>query len=186
MAPAGGWVIGGNVPWSVSWTEEGSYDIRLSTDFPGLVDLVQVERPGVGAPRFAALHISRHRLGMAGHLCHVCGKATPPRDRYVFPKESGGFVVMPDDSSRYAGNVPPVHLACAKRAQQLCPHLRSAFAEPVAFPREESRLIERTSVMPGMEAVARDLPRNLKVVFTCYRLFGPRFTKQVQQLRGLG
>jgi ferredoxin len=186
VAPAGGWVIGGNVPWSVSWTEEGSYDIRLSTDFPGLVDLVQVERPGVGAPRFAALHISRHRLGMAGHLCHVCGKATPPRDRYVFPKESGGFVVMPDDSSRYAGNVPPVHLACAKRAQQLCPHLRSAFAEPVAFPREESRLIERTSVMPGMEAVARDLPRNLKVVFTCYRLFGPRFTKQVQQLRGLG
>jgi hypothetical protein len=183
-APAGGWVIGKNVPWSVSWTGEGSYDIQLSTDFPGLVDLVQVERQGEGTPRFAALHISRHRRGMARHLCHVCGKPTSLRDRYIFPKESGGFATMPDESSRYAGNVPPVHLACAKRAQQLCPHLRAAYAEPVAYPAEESRLIERTSVVPGMEPVARDLPPNLKVVFTCYRLYGPRFTQQVMRLRG--
>jgi len=181
--PVGGWVVGENVPWSVSWSEEQSYDIQLSQDFPGLVDLVQVERPGQGSPRFAALHITRHRLGMVRHLCHVCGKPTSPRDRYVFPKESGGFVIMPDESTRYAGNVPPVHLSCAKRAQKLCPHLRGAYAEPVAFPSEESRLIERTDVLPGMEAVARDLPRHFKVVFTCYRLFGPRFTKQVEWLR---
>jgi hypothetical protein len=180
---ADGWVIGKNVPWSVSWTDEQSYDIQLSTDFPGLVDLVQVERPGQGIPRFAALHITRHRLGMAKHLCHVCGKPTVPRDRFIFPKESGGFVIMPDESSRYAGNVPPVHLACARRAQALCPHLRSAYAEPVAFPAEESRLIERTDVVPGMEAVARDLPRHFKVVFTCYRLFGPGFTEDVRRLR---
>ena len=181
--PAGGWVIGRNVPWSVSWTGEQSYDIQLSSDFPGLVDLVQVERQGQGAPRFAALHVTRHRLGMARHLCHVCGKPTAPRDRFIFPKESGGFVIMPDESSRYAGNVPPVHLVCAQQAQKLCPHLRTAYAEPVAFPREESRLIERTDVLPGMEEVARDIPRHFKVVFTCYRLFGPRFTSQVAQLR---
>jgi hypothetical protein len=177
------WVIGKNVPWSVSWTAEQSYDIELSIDFPGLVDLVQVERQGQGVPRFAALHITRHRRGMARHLCHVCGKPTSKKDRYIFPKESGGFVIMPDETTRYAGNVPPVHLSCAKRAQQLCPHLRSAFAAPVAFPSEESFLIERTSVVPGLEAVARDLPRHLKVVFTCYRLYGPRFTRQVSQLR---
>jgi len=180
---ASGWVIGKNVPWSVSWTEEQLYDLKLSDDFPGLVDLVQTERQGVGEPRFAALHITRHRLGMAQHLCHVCGKPTPKRDRYIFPKESGGFVIMPDESTRYAGNIPPVHLSCARRSQKLCPHLRSAFAEPVAFPSEESFLIERTSVVPGMEAVARDLPSDLKVVFTCYRLYGPRFTKHVATLR---
>jgi hypothetical protein len=185
VPPAGGWVIGKNVPWSVPWTEEQLYDLRLSTDFPGLVDLVQVERPGLGAPRFAALHISRHRSAMVGHLCHVCGMPTGKRDRYIFPKESGGFVIMPDESSRYAGNVPPVHLACAKRAQQLCPHLRGTYAEPVPYPAEHSYLIERTDVVPGMEDVARTLPRHLKIVFTCYRLYGPRFTSQVMQLRGM-
>lgn len=180
---AGGWVVGKNVPWSVSWTGEQSYELQLSTDFPGLVDLVQAARPGAGEPKFAALHITRHRLGMARHLCHVCGKTTPKRDRYIFPKESGGFVIMPDETSRYAGNVPPVHLACARQAQKLCPHLRHAFATPVAFPAEPSLLIQRTDAMPGMEALARQLPPQLKIVFTCYRLYGPRFTEHVAQLR---
>lgn len=149
-----GWIIGKNVPWSVSWTDEQSYDLQLSADFPGLVDLVQIQRQGTGNPQFAALHITRHRMGMALHLCHVCSKPTPRRDRYIFPKESGGFVIMPDESTRYAGNVPPVHLSCARRAQQLCPHLSHAFAQPIAFPSEESRLIQRTDVVPGMEALA--------------------------------
>jgi hypothetical protein len=177
------WIVGKNVPWSVSWTDEHSYDLQLSDDFPGLVDLVQIQRQGMGLPRFAALHITRHRMGMAQHLCHVCGKPTPRRDRYIFPKESGGFVIMPDESARYAGNVPPVHLSCARRAQQLCPHLSHAYAQPVAFPSEESRLIQRTDVVPGMEAVAKTLPPNLTVVFTCYRLYGPRFSKRITQLR---
>ncbi len=186
VPPAGGWVIGKNVPWSVSWTGEQLYDLQLSQDFPGLVDLVQREQPGVGAPRFAALHISRHRAGMVRHLCHVCGKPTPRRDRYIFPKDSGGFAILPDESTRYAGNVPPVHLSCARRAQQLCPHLRSAYAVPVAYPAEESVLIERTDVVPGMEDVARTLPPHLKIVFTCYRLYGPRFSRQVARLREQG
>jgi hypothetical protein len=177
------WIIGKNVPWSVSWSEEQTYDLRLSDDFPGLVDLVQIQKQGLGTPRFAALHITRHRLGMVQHLCHVCGKPTPRRDRYIFPRDSGGFVIMPDDSTRYAGNVPPVHLSCARRAQQLCPHLSHAYAKPVAFPSEESRLIQRTDVVPGMEAVARTLPQNLTIVFTCYRLYGPRFSRRVAQLR---
>lgn len=129
------------------------------------------------------LRLTRHRMGMALHLCHVCGKPTPRRDRYIFLKESGGFVIMPDESTRYAGNVPPVHLSCARRAQQLCPHLSHAFAQPIAFPSEESRLIQRTDVVPGMEALAKTLPQNLKIVFTCYRLYGPHFTKRVAQLR---
>lgn len=182
--PSGGWRIGQNVPWSVSWTTEQNYDLQLSQDFPGLVDLVQEDRQGEGAPRFAALHITRHRRAMAGLLCHVCGKPTTRRDRYIFPKETGGFVIMPDESRRYAGNVPPVHLACARRAQKLCPNLSARQAAPVLAPTEPSRLIERTSVLPGLENLARTLPQNLKIVFTCYRLYGPDFTRQVAQWRG--
>ncbi len=185
-APDGArWRVGVNVPWTVSWTGEQHFDLQISDDFPGLIDLVQTQRPGEGLPKFAAMHVTRHRLGMAQHLCHVCGRRTLARDRYIFPIESGGFVTMPDESQRYAGNVPPVHLACARRAARLCPHLRKSFAEPVAFPNEESRLMQRTDVVPGMEKLAKSLPPGLRVVFTCYRLHGARFTSRVARMRRL-
>ncbi len=177
------WVAGESVPWTVSWTGEQHYELALSEDFPGLVDLVQTARPGTGLPRFAALHITRHRAAMRLHLCHVCGRPTVRRDRYIFPVQSGGFVTMPDDSPRYAGNVPPVHLSCARRAQAQCPHLRKAFAEPIPYPAEEARLMPRTDVVPGMEEIAKQLPPHLRIVFTCYRLHSAKFTKLVQHRR---
>ena len=155
----------------------------MSEDFSGLVEVVQVQRQGDGSPKFAAQHVTRHRLGMADHLCHVCGKPTPNRDRFIFPVQSGGFVTMPDDSIRYAGNVPPVHFKCAGLGQRLCPHLSHTLAEPVAYPSEPSRLLPRPDVVPGMEALAATLPSNLKIVYSCYRLYGPRFTKLVRKLR---
>ena len=84
---------------------------------------------------------------------------------------------------RYAGNVPPVHLACAKRAQRLCPHLSHSFAQPVAFPFEETVVLPRSDVVPGMEELAKALPHGLNVVFTCVRLYGPRFSNRVERLR---
>jgi ferredoxin len=182
-APGTPWRVGVNVPWTVSWTAEQKFDIKLSDDFPGLVDLVQAQNPGDGLPRFAAMHITRHRLGIAYHFCHICGRRTLARDRYIFPVQSGGFVTMPDESQRYAGNVPPVHLACAKRAARLCPHLRHTAGAAVPYPSEDSRLMQRTDIMPGMEQLAKTLPRGLKIVFSCYRLYGPRFTRQVERLR---
>jgi hypothetical protein len=177
------WRIGENVPWTVAWTGEERFNLAPSAHFPGLTDLVQAQCPGVGTPKFAAMHVTRHRMGMADHVCHVCGKPTLKRDRYIFPVQSGGFVIMPDESERYAGNVPPVHLRCAKRAQKLCPHLSHTYADPVPYPAEESRLMQRTDVIPGMEDIAKNLPKNLKIVFTCYRLYGPRFTASVQKRR---
>jgi len=181
----GKWTIGVNVPWSVAWTGEQSFDLQKSVDFPGLTDLVQVHKPGTGAPMFAAQHVTRHRRGMADHLCHVCGKMTVKRDRFIFPVESGGFVIMADESTRYAGNVPPVHLACANRAKRACPHLSHALARPLPFPSEHSRLIQRTDPVPGMHDLAKTLPPGLKVVFTCYRRYGPRFTEHVKRLRDM-
>jgi len=177
------WSIGANVPWSVSWTGEQSFSLQPSQNFPGLMDLVQIQRPGAGEPKFAAQHVTRHRLGMVKHFCHVCGEPTKIHDRYIFPIQSGGFLTMPDNSTRYAGNVPPVHLACAKRAQRLCPHLTSTLAQPIPFPSENSKILPRTDVVAGMEELAKTLPPGLKVVFTCYRLYGSRFTRRVERLR---
>ncbi len=177
------WRIGVNVPWSVAWTGEQMFNLQMSDLFPGRIEVVQVERQGEGVPKFAAQHVTRHRRGMVDHLCHVCGRRTLKRDRYIFPVQSGGFVTMPDETMRYAGNVPPVHLACARVGQRLCPHLSHTFAQPVAFPSEESRIMPRPDVVPGMEALAKTLPPNLNVIFSCYRLYGPRFTKSVEKLR---
>ncbi len=177
------WTIGKNVPWSVAWTGELNFNLQASEDFPGLTEVVQTQRPGQGSPRFAAQHVTRHRMGMARQHCHVCGRRTLNGDRYIFPVQSGAFVDVGLGSLRYAGNVPPVHLNCARRAQRLCPHLSHAVAEPIAFPSEPSLLLPRTDVVPGMEDLAKSLPSGLKVVYTCVRLYGPRFSSRVERLR---
>ena len=177
------WRLRDTVPWTVSWTGEETFDLTDSQDFPGLVDLVQIERPGEGLPKFKALHVSRLRIGMARHLCHVCGRPTPRNDRYLLPVQSGGFVSVGEDPFRYAANVPPLHLACTQKSQRLCPHLRQATIPPIAYPSEESWLLPRRDVVEGMEALAKTLPPNLPVVFSCYRLFGPRFSRRILQLR---
>jgi hypothetical protein len=181
--PSTQWRIGENVPWSVAWTGEQEFNLQMSQDFDGLVEVVQVQRPGDGLPSFAAQHVTRHRLGMSGHFCHVCGKPTRKQDRFIFPVQSGGFVTMPDESVRYAGNVPPVHLKCAALGQRLCPHLSHTVAEPVVYPSEPSRLLPRPDVVPGLERLAATMPPDLKIVYGCYRLYGPRFTRLVLQLR---
>ncbi len=178
------WQIGRNVPWTVGWSGEQKFSLRDSTDFPGLVDLQQLQRPGEGTPKFAQMHVSRLRLGMAGHLCHVCGRRTLKSDRYIFPVQSGGIVpVIGSPAPRYVGNVPPVHLACARQAQQLCPHLIEEYADPVPYPSEASELRPRLDVVEGMEELAKTLPRGVKIVYSCIRLYGPRFSRQVAKLR---
>ena len=182
MVEATNWRIGDNVPWSVSWSGEDSFRLNASQVFPGYFDLLQTERPGAGSPRFAALHVTRQRLGLIGQLCHVCGRRTPARDRYLFPVESGGFVAV-GETMRYAGTVPPVHLACARRARLACPHLSHALADPVAYPGEDSHLVPRPDVPEGMAALARTLPPEQKIVFACLRVYGPRFSRMVERLR---
>ncbi len=177
------WRIGKNVPWTVSWTGEQSYDLHPSALFPGLTELVQTEALGLGTPRFAAVHLGRQRAGMVEHLCHVCGRRTPARDRYIFPANSGNFVTIDDNSRRYAGNVPPVHLACAHRAQRLCPHLRGAMARLLPYPDEESLIVPLRDVPAGMEELAKSLPPRARTVFTYLRIHGPRFTRAVERMR---
>ncbi|MFI4964729.1 MAG: hypothetical protein ACHP9T_05105 [Caulobacterales bacterium] len=177
------WRVGESVPWSVAWSGEQEFRLQPSATFPGMIEVTQAERPGVGVPIFGAVHVDRQRRSLAQHLCHVCGRPTSPRDRWIFPVASGGMVTLADGTERYGGNVAPVHGACARRAQRQCPHLKAAFARPVACPADEGRLIWRTDVAPGMEKLARSFPPGLEVVMACYRLYGEAFSRKVARLR---
>jgi len=48
---------------------------------------------------------------------------------------------------------------------------------------DEGRLIHRTDVTPGLEAIAARMPPGQAVVFSCYRLYGPEFTARVEEAR---
>jgi ferredoxin len=178
------WIVGESVPWSVAWSGEIDFELRPDADFTGFVELVQKSDPGAGRPLFAANHVTRNRRGLFGHLCHVCGEPTKSWDRWLFPLQTGGMVDLGNGQTRYGGNVPPVHKACAERAARLCPHLSRQYATPVRFPKDdEGRMVQRTDVIPGMEEVASRLPPGVPVVLSCYRLHGPRFSKLVAGLR---
>ena len=171
------------IPWSVSWTGEQAFRVQPSRDFPGMLELDQRHAPGVGEPVFAVMHVSRQRRAVADLLCHVCGQPTSSHDRFIFPTASGGLVTLQDGSQQYGCNVPPMHRACSARARASCPHLLRVNEPPLRCGRDTGRLISRTDLTPGLEALARELPSNANVVFSCYRLFGADFTAKVMQAR---
>jgi hypothetical protein len=172
-----------DAPWSVAWTGEQGFRLQPSRDFPGKVELDQRQARGSGEPIFAAVHVTRQRRGMVDHICHVCGEPTPPGDRYIFPTASGGLVTLHDGSQQYGCNVPPMHRACAERARAECPHLSRIDEPPLRCTMDEGRLIERTDITPGLEAIAATLPAGVEVVLSCYRLYGAEFTEKVLQAR---
>jgi len=172
-----------DVPWSVAWSGEQAFRLQPSADFPGMVELDQKQDIGAGEPLFATINVTRQRRGLADLLCHVCGKATDPHDRYIFPTASGGLVTLHDGTEQYGCNVPPMHRACAVRARHACPHLAKIDEPPLRCARDTGRLIQRTDVTPGLEALAAQLPPGQEVVLSCYRLYGPEFTAKVVKAR---
>ena len=170
-------------PWSAAWSGEQSFSVDPSTDFPGLLELNQKQALGVGTPLFGAMNATRLRRGMVDLLCHVCGKQTVRQDRYIFPVASGGLVTLQDGLQQYGCNVPPMHRACALRASHASPHLSKVSEPPLRCARDEGRLIYRTDVTPGLEAIAAALPQGVDVVRSCYRLYGDAFTAKVMGAR---
>lgn len=175
--------IGVDTPWSVAWSGEMAFRVIPSRIFPGMMEVDQKQAIGEGEPVFAVVHATRQRQGMAGFICHVCGRPTWPDNRYIFPAASGGMVTLQDGTQQYGLNVPPMHLACAERAAAACPHLGKVNEPPLKCSLDPGRLIHRTDVVPGMEALAASLPEGQEVVFACYRLYGPAFTAQVVRAR---
>src|ERR1019366_6743856 len=78
------WRIGETVAWSTAWSRETAFALRPSVIFPGMTEVSQIDRQGMGDPNFAAVHVDRQRRGLADHLCHVCGGRTSPDDRWMF------------------------------------------------------------------------------------------------------
>jgi hypothetical protein len=175
--------IGEDIPWVAPWSGESEFDLQPSASFPGKIELVQASSPGVGAPVLDGMHVMRQREGLVRHLCHVCGRPTPRRDRWLFPTVTGHFTPFKDGSERYASHLPPVHLACARRAQLLCPHLKSQGAKPVRFPDKGGEIVCETNAPPKMAELAKSLPPGLKVIFSYYRLHTAGFSRLVARLR---
>jgi hypothetical protein len=170
-------------PWTASWSDEREFGLQPSLDFPGMVELIQKEARGSGHPMFAVVHLTRHRRSIIDQLCHVCGEPTLRGDRFIFPVASGGLVTLHDGAQQYGCNVSPIHGSCAVRARHDCPHLAKLYESPLACPDDEGRLIYRTDVTPGLEPIAESLPKDLEVVFSCYRLYDSSFTRQVMAAR---
>jgi hypothetical protein len=177
------WRIGENVPWTAPWSGENQFRLRPSRAFPGKVEVIQLSAPGVGEPELSGMHVMRQREGVTKLLCHVCGKATTAGDRWLFPAPTGVFVTASDGSERYASHLPPSHGACAKRAQKLCPHLRTTYAQPVRFPSDAGRLRCETNAPPGMHALAASLKPGVEPVFSYFRVYGAPFSRLVRRLR---
>ncbi len=175
------WRIGENVPWTAPWSGEAKFRLEASEMFPGLRELVQLEDPGVGLPRFQGMNLMRQRRGVNAHLCQVCGRATTAVDRWIFPTVTGAFIRV-KAGTRYASHMPPTHAACAARAVRLCPHLRATMAEPVACPRETGFLAPETSLPDSLAHLAEHLPPK-GVVFSYFRVYGDGFTRVVRRLR---
>ena len=176
-----GWRVGENLPWTAPWSGEAQFRLEYSTAFPGLRELIQREAPGEGEPQFQGMNLMRQRRGIVGHLCQVCGEATPPDDRWLFPTVTGAFIKA-GGGTRYATHMPPTHAACAERARRLCPHLRATLAEPIAFPRDAGRLAPETSLPASLAHLAAQLPSS-GVVFSYFRVFGEGFGRMVKRLR---
>ena len=88
--------IGVDTPWSVAWSGEMAFRVIPSRVFPGMMEVDQKQAIGEGEPVFAVVHATRQRQGMAGFICHVCGRPTWPDNRYIFPAASGGMVTLQD------------------------------------------------------------------------------------------
>lgn len=175
--------IGENVPWVSPWSAESSFTLALSERFPDRLEVVQAAQPGVGTPALKGMHLLRQRLGVAEHLCHVCGRPTAPGDRYLFPVVTGNFLAPSvGGGRRYASPMPPTHLACARRAQSLCPHLKLAYAQPVRFPADPGRLKYELKPPSGMETVGEGMPVD-EAIFSYYRVHTPGFSRLVERLR---
>ena len=174
------WRIGDNLPWTAPWSGEGKFRLTPSAVFPGLRELIQLEAPGEGAPQFQGMNLMRQRRGVNAHLCQVCGLATTPSDRWLFPTVTGAFIKV-KVGLRYATHMPPTHAEYARRAARLCPHLRAALAEPVAFPRDIGFLAPETSLPTSLAHLEGQLPKG--VVFSYFRVFSDGFTRVVRRLR---
>lgn len=65
-------------------------------------------------------------------LCSVCGKHAPPEDRVFFPLRLASMAGRPVRA--WLMQESPVHGACARHAQEVCPFIKRKNLKPLPFP----------------------------------------------------
>lgn len=130
-------VVGRDVPWVTSWSEEPQLGVSRCPSVDGELAIAQLEKPGVGRPLYSRNHLFRQRRSVREMLCPMCGEPTPDDDRWsqtASHTDAGGLrargfgwalpVDMADGQPLLnAGAIAPLHRACAEAALERCPHL---------------------------------------------------------------
>lgn len=148
--------VGVDVPWVTSWSAEEVVGVRPCPTVGGRLAICQEERAGFGRPQYSKNHLRRQRASVLGMLCPMCGEPTTDADRWTqvarrvaagvlrakglanaLPREVADAQIVID-----AGAIAPLHLACARRSLEHCPHLK---ADPAV---NLMRFPERWSVYP--------------------------------------
>lgn len=138
-------VEGPRVPWNAGWSAEERFEVRPCRWLDGRLGIWQPHAPGEGQPIFAKPHVVRQRRSIREMCCTVCGRATPPADRWWFRLGSvvDGFFMTTE---------APVHRACADWSVRMCPHLRSLGRAPSRLP---TGYVIKASILGG-DAVPRE------------------------------
>jgi hypothetical protein len=161
--------VGIDLPWVTSWTEETIVGVRPCPTVGGRPALVQTEGAGCDRPVYSQNHLVRQRRTVLDMLCPMCGRPTPPEDRWtqVARQTSAGRLRRDGKAPRLAreiedrrvvidaGSIAPLHKACVERSLRYCPHLK---ADPnvnvMPFPARWTVLPLLIEAAPNPEAAA--------------------------------
>lgn len=78
-----GLVVGVDVPWVTSWTDEPVIGVRPCSTVQGRLALVQMQNAGYGRPQYSKNHLVRKRRSILEMLCPMCGEPTTSNDRWT-------------------------------------------------------------------------------------------------------
>lgn len=182
-----GLIVGVDVPWVTSWTEEPVIGVRPCLTVRASPALVQVDNAGYGRPQYSQNHLVRQRLTVLKMLCPMCGEPTSDDDRWtqvarLVPagrlRRSGKAPCLPRDIEDKrvvvdAGSIAPLHRDCADRSLRHCPHLK---ADPnvnvMRFPTKWIVLPLFIEAAPTLEAGAASVAGSAILVITFLQLIG--------------
>lgn len=203
-----GLVVGVDVPWVTSWTDEPVIGVRPCSTVQGRPALVQVQNAGYGRPQYSKNHLVRQRRTVLEMLCPMCGEPTTPNDRWTqvarlspagllrrAGKASGLLREIEDKRILLdAGSIAPLHAVCVERSLKHCPHLR---ADPnvnvMAFPARWAVLPLLIEAAPMIETATTAGVGGAVLVITFLQLVGItgrtdrdwRFRKRAPRIQAL-
>ena len=182
-----GLIVGIDVPWVTSWTEEPVIGVRPCSTVQARPALVQVQNPGYGRPQYSKNHLVRQRQTVLKMLCPMCGDPTPEGDRWtqVARLVSAGRLRRSGKASGLgreiedkrilldAGSIAPLHKVCVDRSLKHCPHLK---ADPnvnvMPFPARWTVLPLLIEAAPIIETTGEPAAIGAMLVITFLQLVG--------------